>query len=293
MSTNSISSQKNIQQIIDSGSTQTESRKTGELGKDDFLNLLVAQLKYQDPLSPMEDKEFISQMAQFNSLEQMQNLNSSFSSVKAFGLMGKYVTATTTDPNTLEFKLVQGVVTGVKVTNGKSFVVVNDEDIPIEQVSEVLDGTTIDGSSNIYAYTGLIGYSASGAVYNTEDNNVVGVKGVVKAIQKGLIEDYAVMDGVEVEIAEISDEAPSADPDFIKNYLTDNTGKEVKVVIVDRNTNQRVPVTATLREFEITPEGRVKAVLDGLNVSVDSIVTITPSQQGAEADGEDSADPAV
>ena len=51
------------------------------LGKDDFLQLLMKQLAYQDPLSPMEDREFIAQMAQFSSLEQITAMSQNFSSL--------------------------------------------------------------------------------------------------------------------------------------------------------------------------------------------------------------------
>lgn len=49
-----------------------------ELGKDQFMQILLRQLSHQNPLQPMEDKEFIAQMAQFSSLESIQNLNSTF-----------------------------------------------------------------------------------------------------------------------------------------------------------------------------------------------------------------------
>ncbi|WNS79724.1 flagellar hook assembly protein FlgD [Domibacillus sp. DTU_2020_1001157_1_SI_ALB_TIR_016] len=55
---------------------QTKQTGNSSLGKDEFLKILMAQLQNQDPLNPMEDKEFIAQMAQFTSLEQMVNMTS-------------------------------------------------------------------------------------------------------------------------------------------------------------------------------------------------------------------------
>ncbi|SHN16238.1 flagellar hook assembly protein FlgD [Gracilibacillus kekensis] len=61
---------------------QTKSREaSSSLGKDQFLKILMTQLQNQDPLNPMEDKEFISQMATFSSLEQMMSMSKSIDSL--------------------------------------------------------------------------------------------------------------------------------------------------------------------------------------------------------------------
>jgi len=59
--------------------------KTKELGRDDFLTMFMAQLKYQDPLNPMDGQEFSAQLAQFSSLEQLYNVNENLETMKKVG----------------------------------------------------------------------------------------------------------------------------------------------------------------------------------------------------------------
>lgn len=69
--------------------------KAKELGKNDFLKLLLTQLSHQDPTEPVKDEQFIAQMAQFSSLEQMQNIASGITKMsenQSVGLVGKFIT---------------------------------------------------------------------------------------------------------------------------------------------------------------------------------------------------------
>lgn len=111
-----------------------------ELGKDSFLKLLVTQLQNQDPTRPMEDREFISQMAQFSSLEQMTNLNNelkhliqSSRSSEAYGLIGKEVDSY--DP--VRNRRVSGVVSSVRYEQGSVRLMVNNESVDINNINTV------------------------------------------------------------------------------------------------------------------------------------------------------------
>jgi len=83
--------------VLQTGKTETYQNKTtnkSELGKDAFLQLLVTQLQYQDPLNPVDNTQMVSQLAQFSALEQMTNLSTiatTISNTQALSLAGKNV----------------------------------------------------------------------------------------------------------------------------------------------------------------------------------------------------------
>jgi flagellar basal-body rod modification protein FlgD len=118
-----------------------------ELGKDAFMKLLVSQLQNQDPINPQSNENFIAQLAQFSSLEQMENLNDSFVGLAALQqsnalmsqltegsqLIGQNVSYQ--DPSTGEVK--SGAVESVRIQNGIAVLNVEGQDVPLLHVLEV------------------------------------------------------------------------------------------------------------------------------------------------------------
>ena len=92
------------------GKVTTEAN--GKLGKEDFLKLLVAQMRYQDPLEPMKDSEFVAQTAQFSSLEAQLDINASMTAVQTMGMMGRNIMAYAADGSTIMGKVVSVDMTG-------------------------------------------------------------------------------------------------------------------------------------------------------------------------------------
>ncbi|WP_337460733.1 flagellar hook capping FlgD N-terminal domain-containing protein [Jutongia sp.] len=128
----------NGQVNISETSQETEKKTGSALDKDDFLMLLVTQMKYQDPLEPESNTEYVAQLAQFSSLEQMQNLNSTATNTSAYTLVGKQVRIRETSETGAE-KEVQGMVEYVKMQNGKPYVSVNGEMYSYDDIVEVID----------------------------------------------------------------------------------------------------------------------------------------------------------
>jgi flagellar basal-body rod modification protein FlgD len=80
---------------------QTQVARKDQLGRDAFLNLLVTQLQHQDPMQPQANGEFIAQLAQFSSLEQLTTMSDTLEAIK-LGLGGKTATTSTTTTTTTQ-----------------------------------------------------------------------------------------------------------------------------------------------------------------------------------------------
>ncbi|HZK33977.1 MAG TPA: flagellar hook capping FlgD N-terminal domain-containing protein [Bacillota bacterium] len=136
----------NVNGIQSQAYTQENERvPKNQLGKNEFMQLLAAQIKYQDPLSGSDQTQNIAQMAQFSTLEQMQNLNDAFSILLYYQnaqygsqLVGKQVKL---DDGGVQ---VEGRVQRVRIFGGDVRIMVEDRLYSLYQVVEIGDGEVTD-----------------------------------------------------------------------------------------------------------------------------------------------------
>lgn len=118
-------------------------KASNSLDKDAFLQLLVAQMKYQDPLEPTSNTEYISQYATFSELEQMQNMSASMDLFRASSLVGETVLLKVKDSQGRS-TVVQGNVDFVVYENNKAYLSVNGDLYSMDDLDTVADPTYLD-----------------------------------------------------------------------------------------------------------------------------------------------------
>lgn len=189
----------------------TDKQDNGALGKDAFLKILITQLQNQDPTSPMDDKEFISQMAQFSSLEQMQNMTKAMENLLQSQQQSQLMSYTTfvgkevkwheiTDKVDADNKPIYNEGTGtikeLKFVGGEAvFVLADGKEIKPGNISSILGSTseaqpTVPAGNPLAEASQLIGQT----VQYTDGDQVV--EAIIEAIKTNNVNiEYILNDG--------------------------------------------------------------------------------------------------
>ncbi|MCG7407491.1 flagellar hook capping protein [Paenibacillus sp. ACRRX] len=141
-------------------------KPTGEmkqLGKDDFLKILITQLSNQDPTQPLQDKDFIAQMAQFTSVEQLTNISSQLNFLQqslgmSSNLIGKEISWIAKDQSTGdgsgETVVSSGVVDSIVVRANVPYAKVGDAEVELKDITEIKGPHAESGGNGANANAG-------------------------------------------------------------------------------------------------------------------------------------------
>ena len=146
--------------------------KNSTMDKQAFLNLLVAQMKYQDPMQPTDNTEYVSQLAQFSSLEAMNNMSTSVDLQRATGLIGKVVTASITNKVTGTSKEVTGTVDFVSQSGNKTYLTVNGDQFELDDISKIWDDDYAEAFTVTNAWSKNLGDVPGSSYINSNNKDV-------------------------------------------------------------------------------------------------------------------------
>jgi flagellar basal-body rod modification protein FlgD len=162
-----------------------------EMDKNAFLRILAAELTNQDPMNAKDSTQYVTQMAQFASMEQMANLNNTMSTYAANGLVGKQVITRINDINGIPYSGIVKDITnksgqikvGVEINNNGKLEIWDFDYNEIATVQEApnyaLDN--LSGNTALLAAASLIGKKAELNIKDSEDKNITGViKGIIR-----------------------------------------------------------------------------------------------------------------
>lgn len=130
--------------VLNTGTSSNTTGKTKEdkanpVNEDMFLQLLVAEMKYQDPMEPTSNTEWISQYATFTQVQKQSDMQQSLKQMEANNLVGKQVIMKSVNSATGETKFVSGQVDYMYVENGEIYLSINDKLFDIKELDTVVD----------------------------------------------------------------------------------------------------------------------------------------------------------
>ena len=130
--------------VLENNATTTtaekkETKGTTDLGQDAFLQLLICEMQHQDPLEPTTNTEWISQMASFSQLEELQALSKTTENTQIFSLVGKNVIVSTEDASG-NTTLKEGIVDFISMSGGTAKFSIDGELYSMEELYSVVDG---------------------------------------------------------------------------------------------------------------------------------------------------------
>jgi flagellar basal-body rod modification protein FlgD len=214
-----------ISTTTSSSSSSSSSTSTGGLGKDDFLQLMVTKLQYQDPLNPASDTDYIAQLAQFSSLEQLSNISDeltssnqwsylqsqSLNNVLASNLVGREVKADFSgvyldDSGEANFSYTtKQAATEVKFevlnSSGTHVATISADDVAAGSHSITWDGKDDRGNSVAAGY-----YTVKATATNTDGTTFtpdMSVSGIVTNVVYNDGSAYVVIDGLQIALGDI------------------------------------------------------------------------------------------
>ncbi|MFD0587581.1 flagellar hook capping FlgD N-terminal domain-containing protein [Paenibacillus sp. GCM10027627] len=136
-------STRNVWPNYDKNNVQAAAKRepSSVLGKDQFLSILVTQLRNQDPMQPMQDKEFIAQMAQFTSVEQLMNMSGEMALMRnsigsASSLIGKWAEWSEYDENGQVTQL-HGQVDSILSKDGLLYAKIGDKEVALDYLTSI------------------------------------------------------------------------------------------------------------------------------------------------------------
>ncbi|MDR1571948.1 MAG: hypothetical protein LBS32_05430 [Clostridiales Family XIII bacterium] len=183
-------------------SSASSSSNSQDLSMEDFFQLMVAQLQNQDMFSPMDNSQFVSQMAQFSMVNALMDMAELSSVSYSTSLIGKYADVAFVDDEG-QMGTDYGLIEAVNLYNGAAEVVINGSAYALSNVMTVSPEPIKDGALPLLENAALIGRTAS-LLHTGTDGTIESVLGVITGLRLVDGEVYAQIGGRSFALSEIT-----------------------------------------------------------------------------------------